>query len=134
MLMSSTKNSDQSSGIPFKSDLRSDTVQDFSVRMRVFIKFTHAPFHCCPVRFALHCTSPARSLSLLSLPEASHWLLKPLLKIRLVEISTFCGGGLGRNTESSNCIQSPQQVVERKREGGSLCLSFSVSEREREGV
>lgn len=110
----------ESSSIPFPSDRRSGAVQALTVRWKVLLNSHLAvPSHCVSVKFALH------HMHLLSFPEASHWLLDSLLKIRLLEISTFCGEGLKKNTESSSCI-SPQQVLER----GAVSLCFSVSERE----
>lgn len=71
---------------------------------------------------------------LFSRPVAS--CLPLMLKISLIEISRFCGWGLERNTESSTCIKSHQQI----KHGGwgvggavSLSLSFSIFERT-EGV
>lgn len=108
-----------------------------SVSRVFFMKFTHTPSRCCPVRFARHCSSHnLHVVSLLSLPEASHWLLNPLLKIRPVEISTFLWWRAGEKHGKFQLYSESIQVVEREREreGGSLSLSLclSVCLRERE--
>lgn len=124
----------------FLSDLRSGTIQHLSAKLEGLIKFTHYQSPLIVVQLGFFCTTHARTHAhtrthlLHSSPSSvflrlSHWLLNSLLKIRLVETSTFCGGGLERNMESSKCIQSPQQVT-----GGGGSLSFSVSERERGSV
>lgn len=122
----------ESSSIPFPSDLRSDTVQDLSVRWKVLLNSHIAfPSHCRTLRFPLHCTHLSHALSLLSLPEASHWLLNSLLKIRLLEISTFCGWGAG---EKYGKFQLCSESTAGSGESSSLSLCLSIFQREREGV